>query len=36
MAEYPAMSTLQGTYGRMEQTPEAVRETYNMCRADQD
>ncbi len=33
MAEYPVMSTSQGTYGRMEQTPEAVRETYKMCRA---
>ncbi len=30
MAEYPEMSTSQGTYVRIEQTSEAIRET---CRA---
>ncbi len=33
MAEYPVMSTLQGTYVRIEQTFEAIRETYKMYRA---
>ena len=33
MAEYPVMSTLQGTYVRIEQMSEAIRETYKMCRA---
>ncbi len=33
MAEYPVMSTSQGTYVWIEQTSEAIRETYKMCRA---
>ncbi len=33
MAEYPVTSTLQGTNVRMEQTSEAIRVTYEMCRA---
>ncbi len=33
MAEYPVMSTSQGTYVRIEQTSEAMRVTYEMCRA---
>ncbi len=33
MAEYPAMSTSQGTYVRVEQTSEAIRVTYEICRA---
>ncbi len=33
MAEYPVKSTLQGTYGRIEQRSEVKRETYKMCRA---
>ncbi len=33
MAEYPVMSTSQGTYVRIEQTSEAIRVTYEMCRA---
>ncbi len=28
MVEYPVMSTSQGTYVRIEQTPEAIRVTY--------
>ncbi len=32
MAEYPVKATLQGTYGRIEQTSEAIRETYWMYR----
>ncbi len=31
MAEYPVMSTSQGTYVRLEQTSEAIRETLKMC-----
>ncbi len=30
---FPVMSTLQGTYIRIEQTSEAIRQTYNTCRA---
>ncbi len=30
MAEYPVMSTSQGTYVRIEQTSEEIRETYKM------
>ncbi len=33
MAEYPVMSTSQGTYVRIEETSEAIREKYEMCRA---
>ncbi len=33
MAEYPVMSTSQGTYDRIEQTSEAIRVTYEICRA---
>ncbi len=33
MAEYPVMSTSQGTYVRIEQTSEAIRVTYKICRA---
>ncbi len=33
MAEYPVMSTSQGTYVRIEQTFEAIRVTYEICRA---
>ncbi len=33
MAEYPVMSTLQGTYGRIEQTLYVIRDTYEICRA---
>ncbi len=33
MAEYPVMSTSQGTYVRIEQTSEAIRVTYEICRA---
>ncbi len=33
MAEYPVMSTSQGTYFRIEQTSEAIRVTYEICRA---
>ncbi len=33
MAEYSVMSTSQGTYVRIEQTSEAIRVTYEMCRA---
>ncbi len=32
MAEYPVMSTSQGTYVRIEQTSEVIRVTYKMCR----
>ncbi len=32
MAEYPVMSTSQGTYVRIEQTSEAIRVTYEICR----
>ncbi len=32
MAEYSVMSTSQGTYVRIEQTSEELRETYEMCR----
>ncbi len=32
MAEYSVMSTSQGTYVRIEQTSEELRETYKMCR----
>ncbi len=32
MAEYPVMSTSQGPYVRIEQTSEAIRVTYEMCR----
>ncbi len=32
MAEYPVMSSSQGTYGRIEQTSYMIRETYEMCR----
>ncbi len=33
MAEYPVMSTSQGTCVRIEQTSEVVRVTYEICRA---
>ncbi len=33
MAEDHVMSTSQGTYVRIEQAPEAIRVTYEMCRA---
>ncbi len=33
MAEYPVMSTSQGTYFRTGQTSEAIRVTYEICRA---
>ncbi len=33
MVEYPVMSTSQGTYVRIEQTSEAIRVTYVICRA---
>ncbi len=33
MAEYPVMSTSPGTYVRIEQTSEAIRVTYEICRA---
>ncbi len=33
LAEYPVMSTSQGTYVRIEQTSEAIRVTYEICRA---
>ncbi len=33
MAEYPEMSTSQGTCVRIEQTSEAIRVTYEICRA---
>ncbi len=33
MAEYPVMSTSQGTYVRIEQTSEVIRVTYEICRA---
>ncbi len=33
MAEYPVMSTSQGTYVQIEQTSEAIRLTYEICRA---
>ncbi len=33
MAEYPVMSTSQGTYVRIEQTSVVIRVTYEMCRA---
>ncbi len=33
MEEYPEMSTSQGTYVRREQTSEAIRVTYEICRA---
>ncbi len=33
MAEYPVLSTSQGTYVRTEQTSEAIRVTYEICRA---
>ncbi len=33
MAEYPVMSTSQGTCVRIEQTSEAIRVTYEICRA---
>ncbi len=33
MAEYRVMSTSQGTYVPIEQTPEAIRVTYEICRA---
>ncbi len=33
MAEYPVMSTSQGTSVRIEQTSEAIRVTYEICRA---
>ncbi len=32
MAEYPVMSTSQGTCVRIEQTSEAIRVTYEICR----
>ncbi len=32
MAEYPVMYTSQGTYVRIEQTSEAIRVTYEICR----
>lgn len=31
MAEYTVMSSLQGTYGQMQQSSEAVREMYKIC-----
>ncbi len=31
--EYPVMSTSQGTYVPIEQTSEAIRVTYEICRA---
>ncbi len=34
MAEYPVMSTSQGTCVRIEQTSEAIRVTYEICRED--
>ncbi len=33
MAEYPVMCTSQGTYIPIEQTSEAIRVTYEICRA---
>ncbi len=33
VAEYPVMSTSQGTYAQIEQMPEVIREAYKMCRA---
>ncbi len=33
MAEYPVMSISQGAYVRIEQTSEAIRVTYEICRA---
>ncbi len=33
MEEYPVMCTSQGTYVRIEQTSEAIRVTYEICRA---
>ncbi len=33
MAEYPVMSTSQGTYVPIEQTSEAIRVAYEICRA---
>jgi len=33
MEEYPVMSTSQGTYVPIEQTSEAIRVTYKICRA---
>ncbi len=33
MEEYPVMSTSQGTYVPIEQTSEAIRVTYDICRA---
>ncbi len=33
MTEYPVMFTSQGTYVRIEQTSEAIRVTYEICRA---
>ncbi len=33
MAEYPVMSTSQGTYVPIKQTSEAIRVTYEICRA---
>ncbi len=32
MAEYPVMSTSQGTCVRIERTSEAIRVTYEICR----
>ncbi len=32
MAEYPVVCTSKGTYVQIEQTSEAIRETYEMCR----
>ncbi len=32
MAEYQVMSTSQGIYIQIEQTSEAIREAYKMCR----
>ncbi len=32
MEEYPVMSTSQGTYVPIEQTSEAIRVTYEICR----
>ncbi len=34
MSEYPVMSTSQGSYVRIKQTSEAIRVTYEMCRAE--
>ncbi len=34
MAEYPVMSTSQGTYVRIKQTSEAIKVTYEICRAE--